>query len=131
MADPGYQFALQEGQKALERSAAARGTLRTGGTLRDLVDYGQRSAAQQYQNVYDRALGSYGVNRETALAEFDPRFSAWQTGMQDDLSRWTTKYGGNLSKWTSQYGGNLQRELQREQNIYGLLSQPPPMYGGY
>ena len=32
--DPGYQFRLSEGQKALERSAAAGGSLGSGGTLK-------------------------------------------------------------------------------------------------
>ena len=46
-ADPGYQFRLQQGQEALERSGAARGVTRTGGTLKDIVDYGQRAASQE------------------------------------------------------------------------------------
>lgn len=36
---PGFQFALQNGQNMLQRGAAARGTLLTGGTLKDLSDY--------------------------------------------------------------------------------------------
>src|SRR5687767_5802780 len=36
--DPGYQFRLRSGTDALERSAAARGVLRTGGTLKDIVE---------------------------------------------------------------------------------------------
>lgn len=52
--DPGYQFRLQQGQKALERSAAARGGLSNGGTIRGLSDYAQGSASQEYQNAYNR-----------------------------------------------------------------------------
>jgi hypothetical protein len=55
--DPSYQFRLQEGQKALERSAAAKGTLLTGGTAKALARYGQDYASTEYGNVYNRALG--------------------------------------------------------------------------
>lgn len=53
-ADPGYQFRLDQGQKALERSAAARGGLQSGGTLKGLTDYAQGMASQEYQGAYNR-----------------------------------------------------------------------------
>lgn len=53
-ADPGYAFRMQEGQKALERSAAARGGLMSGGTMKALTQYGQDAASQEYQNAYNR-----------------------------------------------------------------------------
>jgi hypothetical protein len=52
--DPGYDFRMQEGQKALERSAAARGGLQSGGTLKALSRYGQDYASGEYQNAYNR-----------------------------------------------------------------------------
>lgn len=52
--DPGYDFRMQEGQKALERSAAARGGLQSGGTLKALSRYGQDYASNEYQNAYTR-----------------------------------------------------------------------------
>lgn len=71
-ADPGYQFALKQGEDALTQSAAARGMLRTGGTLKDFVDYGQNAATQQYGNVYNRAF-------TLAQSQYAPLFSQWQT----------------------------------------------------
>lgn len=52
--DPGYDFRMSEGQKALERSAAARGGLQSGGTLKALSRYGQDFASNEYGNVYNR-----------------------------------------------------------------------------
>lgn len=52
--DPGYDFRMAEGQKALERSAAARGGLQSGGTLKALSRYGQDYASGEYQNAYNR-----------------------------------------------------------------------------
>jgi hypothetical protein len=63
--DPGYQFAAQEGQAALERSAAARGVLGTGGTLKDILAWGGNYAQQRYNDVFNRALQSYGTNYQT------------------------------------------------------------------
>jgi len=60
--DPGYQFRLAEGQKALERSAAAKGGLLSGGTAKALDRYGQDYASGEYGNVYNRALGEYQQN---------------------------------------------------------------------
>lgn len=52
--DPGYAFRVSEGMKALERSAAARGSLFGGGTLRALTRYGQDMGSQEYLNAYNR-----------------------------------------------------------------------------
>lgn len=52
--DPGYQFRLGEGQKTIERSAAARGGLLSGGTLKDLTRYGQGFASNEYNMAYNR-----------------------------------------------------------------------------
>jgi hypothetical protein len=54
-ADPGYNFRLSEGMKALERSTAARGDLLSGSTLKGIVRYGQGSASQEFQNAFNRA----------------------------------------------------------------------------
>lgn len=55
-ADPGYQFRLAEGMKAIERSAAARGLLQSGGTLKGIQQYGQNLASDEYQNAFGRYL---------------------------------------------------------------------------
>ena len=53
-ADPGYAFRLSEGQKALDRSAAARGGLISGGALKAATRYGQDMGSQEYQNAFNR-----------------------------------------------------------------------------
>lgn len=52
--DPSYQFRLQQGQDAIQSSAAARGGLLSGATLKALQGYGQDMASQEYQNAYNR-----------------------------------------------------------------------------
>jgi hypothetical protein len=53
--DPGYAFRQSEGMKALERSAAARGNLLSGSTLKGVQRFGQDLASQEYQNAFNRA----------------------------------------------------------------------------
>jgi len=102
MADPGYQFALREGNQRLEGSAAAGGVLRTSGTLKDLMSYGQDMATQQYGNVYGR---QYALAKD----KFAPQYGSWQTT----------------------YDAALRKYLQKEQNIYGLINSPEPAAPSY
>lgn len=53
-ADPGYNFRLAEGQKALDRVASAKGKYFSGGAIQGLTDYNQKSASEEYKNAYDR-----------------------------------------------------------------------------
>lgn len=53
-ADQGYQFRLDEGRNTLENSAAARGGLLSGNTLKALTQYGQDFASGEYSNAYNR-----------------------------------------------------------------------------
>ncbi len=53
-ADPGYGFRLKEGLRALEGSAAARGGLLSGNTMRGLTRYGQELGSQEFTNAFNR-----------------------------------------------------------------------------
>ena len=77
-ADPGYAFRLAEGQKALDRQAAARGGLMSGGALKAAQRYGQDMGSQEFGNAYQRAVNAYnadvarsntGYNRLAGLAD--------------------------------------------------------------
>lgn len=52
--DPGYAFRLSEGQKALERSAAARAGLQSGSALKAAARFGQDYGSQEYTNAFNR-----------------------------------------------------------------------------
>jgi len=90
--EPGYKFSEQEGQNALERSAAARGVLNTGGTLKDLIAYGQNFAQQNYANVWNRARDAYTTNYQTQYA--DPYAAAFQGA--------SAAYAPQLTGWLGQ-----------------------------
>jgi hypothetical protein len=74
-ADPGYAFRLSEGQKALERSAAARGGLLSGTTGKNLLRYGQEMGSQEFGNAFNR----FNVNRAAKSGEYANAFNRYQT----------------------------------------------------
>lgn len=68
--DPGYAFRLQQGQKALQQSAAAKGMQFSGSNLKALTDYNQNFASNEYTNAYNRFNTNQGniFNRLSALS---------------------------------------------------------------
>lgn len=54
--DPSYAFREQQGMKALQQSAAARGGLLSGSTLKGIQQYGQDLASTEYGNAYNRFM---------------------------------------------------------------------------
>ena len=74
-ADPGYAFRMTEGLKAVDRQAAARGGLISGGALKASQRYGQDLASQEYQNAYNR----YQTNRTNLLNPLQSLAGAGQT----------------------------------------------------
>jgi hypothetical protein len=73
--DPGYAFRLSEGQKALDRSAAARGGLISGGALKAAQRYGQDMGSQEYMNAFNR----YQTERSAQLAPLQSLAGVGQT----------------------------------------------------
>ena len=61
--DPGYAFRLSEGMKALDRTAASRGGLLSGATLKGAERFNQGLASDEYQRAYER----YNTNRANQL----------------------------------------------------------------
>jgi hypothetical protein len=64
--DPGYEFRLGEGQRTLERGAAAAGGLLSGGYARRAMRYGQDYASAEYTNVYNRIANIAGLGQVSA-----------------------------------------------------------------
>jgi len=76
-ADPGYGFRFDQGQKALERSAAARGGLISGNTGGALQQFGQGLASQEYQNAFNR----YQTERSARLNPLQSLAGVGQTSV--------------------------------------------------
>lgn len=52
--DPGYQFRVDQGVSAMDASASSRGNLLSGGALKDMNEFGQNMASQEYMNIFQR-----------------------------------------------------------------------------
>lgn len=147
--DPGYAFRMSEGMKELERSAARRGGLLSGATLKGIQRFGQDLASQEYQNAFNR----YQAERQARLSPLQSLAGVGQTAAQQ-IGGYAGQYGtniGNLSTGAatnqanallagaklrgSQYGalgGGLGDILSSEknQNILRGLFEKPAVYGG-
>lgn len=71
--DEGYKFRLDEGIKGIENSAAARGNLNSGNTLKSLSKFASGLAAQEYGDAYNRFTGNrqFLENQFTGDRAFD------------------------------------------------------------
>jgi hypothetical protein len=90
-ADPGYAFRLSEGQKALERSAAARGGLISGGALKAATRYGQDMGSQEYTNAFNR----YQTERAARLQPLQSLAGVGQTAA-NTMGQNAGMYGTNV-----------------------------------
>jgi hypothetical protein len=106
-ADQGYQFRLAQGQRALENAAAAKGMLRTGNTWKDLMDYGQGAASQEYDKVYGRQLGEHNLAYQQALQANQDRYGRAVQGWQMNRQNVGDMYGRALT--------DDQRRMQAQQ----------------
>jgi hypothetical protein len=133
-ADPGYQFRMSEGMKALERSAASRGILQSGQTLKNITRFGQDAASQEYQNAFQRYLRE----RQQKLQPLEYRIGLGQAAASGQAANVgsTAQNVGNLT--TSL--GNIQSAGIMGQanaftntlgNISGLATDAASAYGQY
>jgi len=97
-ADPGYAFRMQEGLTALDRQAAARGGLISGGALKAAQRYGQDMGSQEYQNAFNR----YQTNRANQLNPLQSMMGAGQTSV-NALGNTSQAYGSAAGNAAQNY----------------------------
>jgi hypothetical protein len=142
--DPSYQFRLGEGMKALERQAAARGGLISGGALKAAQRYGQDYASQEFGNAYNRlaAMAGIGQTATGAMGNAAGNFgvNAGQNYMGAANARASGYVGGAnaLTGGLNQYlnytqSQNLLNALRPQTGIPSNMNTTVPMQpgGGY
>ena len=115
--DPAYQFQLAQGLQAVQRAAAAGGTLNSGGTLKALDQYGTGVAAQYENQDYTQALNTYNTNRSAALGNIQTQLGAGTYGTSGSTAA-LQNYGNLFSQNTLGVGqgiANLQTQIGNEQ----------------
>lgn len=124
---PGYQYAFDEGMRAVEGSAAARGGVLNGGTLRALQRTGQGIADQGYNSYLDRFMGlaNMGQNSAAQTGQFSNASAARQGGYMTDAG--AARAGGYLSAANTATGA-ISNGLQ----VYGYMNgNRAPVSGAY
>lgn len=112
---PDYQFAMQQGGQALDRSAAARGRLYSGAQMQAQQKFGQ-GLATQYLSNYRNGLGNIsdtGLNATNALSNY-------RMGYGNQLGQGITNLGDiAAAEYLGTYAVNS-RHNSDMQNIHGL-----------
>lgn len=105
--DPGYQFRVAQGLKAIQNSAAARGGALSGGTLKGITDYSSGAASQEYNNAFNRSLSTYQTNQNALLS----RAGLGQNATQQ-LGQAGTAAAGQVAGTTLTAGEQQAQDLQ-------------------
>lgn len=114
--DPGYNFRLGEGMKALERQSAARGGLISGGALKAAQRYGQDFASNEFGNAY---------NRMASLASLGPSFA----GVMNNLgSNYAAGAGNAMMNQGDTSANALLAAQQARSSSYGQLGSALSKY---
>ena len=118
--DPGYEFSQQEGFRQLQNRGAARGLLESGPMQRDLQQYSQGLADQNYQRWMSQNVGLFEKwqNSQAQLAAMGPQINGSQAALQT---------GNSLASLSSQQGtqaANILNQLGLAGlGAYGQLGQ--------
>lgn len=110
-ADPGYQFRMQQGQQALERSGAAKGVTNTGGNLRDILNYGQQAGSQEYGAAYGRKLNDYTTNEQN-------RFNTYQTNYANAMGAYNQNEANRAGAFDRNVGNAANAYNTNAENAY-------------
>lgn len=138
---PDYQFAQQEGMRALEGSNASRGLLQSSGHLRSAEQFGQGLASQQYGNYVNRLqnIANTGLSATNtgvaANAAAGNQLAGIQSGYGQNLANAAIGSGGALANIYGQnYGalGNLsaQQGASNAGLLTGMGNTMTGLYGG-
>ena len=129
-ADPGYQFRLSEGQRAMAHGATpGRGGLVSGTTLKAMQDYAQNSASNEYQNAYNRYRDTQGLQRNAlaGVVGFAPSASS---SMGAAGSNYAAGAGPQMYQQGVNTGNALIAGNQANQSAYGNLGNAFSKYLG-
>ena len=124
--DPSYQFRLGEGMKALERQAAARGGLISGGALKAAQRYGQDYASQEFGNAYNRLAAMAGIGQTATGAMSNAAGNYGVNQGQNYMGAANARASGYLGGANAIAGGAGQyMNYTQGQNLLNTLNRNP------
>lgn len=126
-ATPGYQFQLQQGENAMQNSAAAQGGLLSGRTMADLNNYAQGVASTNYQNTFNNALTEYQSAYNTFLNNQNNTYSRLMglgqqgLGAANSATNLISGIGGDIASLYGQEGAAQAQGTIGAANAYGSI----------
>lgn len=121
---PGYQFAFNEGARAIDQGASARGMLNSGARLRELTRFGQGIANQEHGNYMNRlaALAGIGQNATGTTAQLGQNAAAGAANAT--MAGGQAQAAGGVNATNAMLGG-----VGQGLNLYALMN--PQQFGGW
>lgn len=114
---PGYQFGLDQGTQALDRSAASKGLLLSGAQLTDTQEFGQNYAMQNAWQPYVSELNQFSSLGENAAAQTGNAGTAAAAGAaQSQLAAGTATASGQVAN------SNILNNLTQNQALQSSLA---------
>jgi hypothetical protein len=122
---PGYQFALKQGQQAVQRGAAASGNLYSTNTLNQLDQNAQGYASQQYNNYVQQLFGLAGIGGTAVSGTQNAATTAGNNISANQLSAGNANASGILGA-----GGAFSGALNNAGGLLGNYSVLAGLNGG-
>jgi hypothetical protein len=102
-ADPYFQFRLNKSLTGIERRAASRGTLLSGGLQGRLVEEAGNMASAEGDKIYGRALNDYTTNRDTNQQNYGQALSGYSAGTGAALDAGRLNLAGTTAGYDRTY----------------------------
>jgi len=129
-ATPGYQFQLEQGLQGVDRTAAARGGLLSGRTLKEANNYAQGQASTGFADAWARGQQAY----QNAFARKNQQFQQGQEGYANQYARQQQQYQqgqDSLQNAYSRYGQNQDRAYNKLSGLAASGQNAASELGGY
>lgn len=138
--DPAYQFNLDQGLQAQQRTAAAQGGLVSGGALKDAASFASGLAANTYQQQFGDKLAGYQANSanyqqnySNALASYQQAYNQFENTQANTFNRLSSVAGlGQAAASNTAAAGNAAAGLAANSNANtaGLIQSGANNVGG-
>lgn len=126
---PGYQFSYDQGLNAIDRSAASRGMLLSGGQLKDAQTYGQGVADQGYGNYFNQLFQLSGLGENAGAATGNAGVATGQGVAGSQIAAGNALAGGQAASTNNLLSG-LGSGLQNALLAYQLQQSGGGGYSG-
>lgn len=118
--DPGYQFRLAEGEKAIRRGASADGGAGGGKTLKALLRYGQNFASNEFNNAYNRFNNDYQNSYARYNQDYMNSYNRYNNNKNSRFNRLSSLAGIGQSSNNTIAGVGVNSGNQISNNQIGL-----------